>query len=52
MLKLKVIFDDGDYLITKFNLSLEEAKNYYIGNRFNLGIAEDNFKKCIDIIEL
>lgn len=52
MLKLKVILEDGDYLITKINLSLEEAKKYYIGNKFNLGIAEDNFKKCIDIVEI
>lgn len=52
MLKLKVVFEDGDYLITRINLSLEEAKKYYIGNTFNLGVAEDNLKKCIDIIEL
>lgn len=52
MLKLKVIFEDGDCLITKINLSITEAIEYYVGNRFNFGITEDNFKKCIDIIEL
>lgn len=52
MLKLKVIFEDGDYLTTRINLSLEEAKKYYIGNKFNLGSVEDNFKKCIDIVEI
>lgn len=52
MLTIKVMFEDGDYLITRINLSLEEAKNYYIGNKFNLGIVEDDFKTCINIIEI
>lgn len=52
MLKLKVIFEDGDYLITRINLDITEARKYYVGNRFNFGIAEDNFKRCIDIIKI
>ena len=45
MLELKIIFENGDYLYTKFNATLEEAKEYYIGNYLSKG-------KCIDIIEL
>ena len=30
MKTFKVAFDNGDYLVTKFNGTLEHAKHYYI----------------------
>lgn len=33
----KVIFEDGDSLVTEMNASLEEARRYYIGQYFNFG---------------
>jgi len=37
MIAVKVTFDNGDWLTTRINLTLEGAKKYYIGTRFNLG---------------
>ena len=37
MIEIKVTFEDGNYLHTKFNGTIETAKKYYFGNVFNLG---------------
>ena len=34
-MNILVCFDDNDYFITKINCTLEEAKEYYIGNDFS-----------------
>lgn len=50
---VKVIFTDGDYLITRTNCSPEEATNYYrIGNRLNIGTVTDELKtiKALEFI--
>ena len=52
MLNIKIIFEDGDYEFTKINATIEEARKYYIGQRFNVGITTDKIKKCIDVQEL
>ena len=33
-MKILVKFDDGDFLVTSINSTLEEAKKYYLGNTF------------------
>ena len=40
----KITFSDGDYLYTRLNASIEEAKAYYLGNTFNLGTEADNLQ--------
>lgn len=47
----KVIFSDGDYLITGFNGDLKEAAAYYIGQCFNLGAEFDHIVKCVSVEE-
>lgn len=49
MITVKVTFEDGDYLVTGINASLEEAKNYYVGQYFNLGRIEDRMVKAIAV---
>ena len=39
----KVEFADGDYLITGFNGSLQDAQDYYVGHFFNLGHGGDDY---------
>ena len=39
MINIKIIFEDGDYEATKINATIEEAKKYYVGQRFNVGIT-------------
>lgn len=36
MISIKVYFSDGDSLYTQFNGTLEEAQNYYVGQKFEL----------------
>lgn len=36
-------------LITRMNATSEEAKAYYIGTTFNIGIVSDNLQKCTSI---
>lgn len=53
MTKVKVIFTDNDYFITRINCSPEEAANYYrIGNRLNVGTVTDELKiiKALEFI--
>ena len=45
-MELRVYFDDGNHLDTRFNGTLEEAKKYYIGKTFNLGVDRDDMRKC------
>ena len=49
MITIKVDFEDGDSLVTRFNGTLEEAKQYYIDKVFNMGCVNDNIVRCIDI---
>lgn len=49
-LDIKVHFENGDYLMTKINATLEEATNYYVGNTFNVGLGpNDNMIKAVRI---
>ena len=40
----RVTFDDGDSLITGFNGTLEDAKAYYISQRFCASEDEDGLE--------
>ena len=46
MITVKATFADGDYIISGFNGTFEAAMRYYLGSKFNLGIAEDNMQEC------
>lgn len=45
----KITFSDGDSLVTSMNSTLEEAKDYYLGKVFNLGIETDRLVRCISV---
>lgn len=53
MLTLKINYENGDHNYTRMNATPEQAKTYYIGKIFNIGIASDNLQKCtsIEILE-
>jgi hypothetical protein len=48
-ISVKCRFADGNSIDTRFRGTPEEAQKYYAGKVFNLGIAEDDMQKCIDI---
>ena len=53
MLTLKINYENGDHRHARINATPEEAKAYYIGKVFNIGIVSDNLRKCtsIEILE-
>lgn len=53
MLTLKINYENGDHSYTRMSATPEEAKAYYIGKIFNIGIVSDNLQRCtsIEIIE-
>lgn len=46
MVRVKIGFENGDSLVTRFNGTLEEAREYYMGRAFNLGVVDDNIQQC------
>ena len=53
MLTIKINYENGDSSHTRINATPEEAKAYYVGKIFNIGVSSDNLQKCIsvDILE-
>lgn len=50
VITVRVEFDNGDSLITKINTDLQGAKDYYLGNTFNLGSGgQDVMTKAIKV---
>ena len=52
MIVVKVTFADGDSLVTRINATLEEARRYYVGQRFNLaprGSSEDRMVEAVSV---
>ena len=49
MINIKIIYEDGDCEFTKINATIEEARKYYTGQRFNVGITTDKIKKCVKV---
>ena len=45
MINILVSFDNSDFTQTRINATLEEAKQYYIGNYFTFGTCEENEHK-------
>lgn len=50
MISIKCTYENGDTTKTDINCTFEEAKEYYLGECFNLGIGgNDNMQKCVKI---
>lgn len=49
MIDLRITYENGDQVITRFNGSYSEARNYYLGHIFNLGVETDNLQRCVSI---
>ena len=49
MLTLKIKYANGDINLTRMNATVEEAKAYYIGKTFNIGVVSDDLQKCVGI---
>lgn len=46
MRAVKVIFKNGDSIITRINGTEDEIMAYYVGNIFNIGNTEDNMQEA------
>lgn len=49
MITVKVIFSDGDNIITRINATEQEARTYYVGKVFNTGAVNDNMQTCVGL---
>jgi len=50
MITVKVSFSNGDHFITRINATFEEAKDYYEGQIFNVGLGpNDNMQRCTGV---
>ena len=52
MINIKCYYKNGDTVITKVNGTIEEAKQYFLNQYFNIGNTEDNIQKCIKVEEI
>lgn len=46
---VKVTFEDGNFLYSTINTTLQGARNYYLGQIFNLGAEEDKLVKAVAV---
>lgn len=53
MITVKVTYDNGDYTVTGFNGTLDEAVKYFLGSTFNLGTERDDMRRCekVELLE-
>ncbi len=49
MLTIQCTYSNGVKLVTRINGTIEEAKRYFLGHWFNLGIIEDNIQDCTEV---
>ena len=49
MVTLKIKYANGDINLTRMNATVKEAKAYYIGKTFNIGVVSDDLQKCVGI---
>ncbi len=55
MIVVKCTYSNGDTTITSINGTLEDAKQYFLGKRFNVGqwgentTEGENLQKCINV---
>ena len=49
MITMKVTYDNGDYTVTGFNGTLDEAVKYFLGSTFNLGTERDDMRRCVKV---
>lgn len=57
MISIKATFENGDSLTSGFNGTLEDARAYYVGKRFNLTQSWNEgdpevFVKCVKVEEV
>lgn len=49
MITVKVTYDNGDYTVTGFNGTLDEAVKYFLSSTFNLGTERDDMHRCVKV---
>ena len=50
MLTVKINYENGDSTVTRINATPDEARAYYVGRVFNVGLGpNDNMQCCTDI---
>ena len=46
MITVKCTYADGDTVTTGFNGTEQDARFYFLGQTFNIGLVDDNLQTC------
>lgn len=46
---VKATFENGEYINTSINGTLQDAKDYYLGNPFNIGNVTDDMQIAVNV---
>jgi hypothetical protein len=50
MITVRCTYGNGDTVDTRINLTFDEARAYFLGHRFNVGIGpSDNMQTCVSV---
>lgn len=49
MITVKCFYENGNTVTTGINATFEEAEQYFVGKKFNLGTVQDDLQKCVKI---
>lgn len=49
-MKVQCFYANGDTILTSFIGSREQAREYFIGQVFNIGTVTDNLQTCVNIV--
>jgi hypothetical protein len=49
MITIKCTYANGDTITTDINGTIEDARNYFLGQMVNIGNVEDNVQECVDV---
>ncbi len=53
MITVRITFQGGNFIVSGFNGTLEDARSYYkIGTQFNVGRGENDYLETVESIEL
>jgi hypothetical protein len=49
MITVKCTYSNGQTTTTDINGTLEDARNYFLGQYINIGHIEDNVQQCVNV---
>lgn len=51
-IEIKINFTGGEYVFTRFNGTIDDAKKYYIGKVFYFGAFDDRPETALEVVDM